>query len=170
MFTILSVWRTQPWFAEALHLLKDIPQLLPPKCLYQPQDPTRSHPLRKLRLAVSVRESFCRSGISERVTDVLCRAWDEKTLVTHGRHIKVWNEFCVGEEIDPFSPLLSKPLDHSFFLFHKGKLDGSGYSYSSLNAGRSAISEVAKIDSIPAAQHEVVSLYDISSKTPLKIT
>ena len=44
-------------------------------------------------------------------------------------------------------------------LFHKGKADGSGYSYSSLNAARSAISAVAKINGVPAGQNDMVCLF-----------
>ena len=107
----------------------------------------------------SVGESFRRSGISEEVTDFLFKAWDEKTLVAYGRHIKVWNEFCLREQVDPFSPPLSKLMDHLLFLFNEGKMDGSGYSYSSLNAARSAISAVAKINGMPAGQHQMVCFF-----------
>ncbi|MPD03611.1 hypothetical protein E2C01_099253 [Portunus trituberculatus] len=39
------------------------------------------------------------------------------------------------------------------------KADGSGFSYSSLNAARSAVSAVAKISGIPAGQNELVCLF-----------
>lgn len=50
-------------------------------------------------------------------------------------------------------------MEHLFSLFHSGKADGSGFSYSSLNAARSAISAVAKINGIPAGQNELVCLF-----------
>ena len=62
-------------------------------------------------------------------------------------------------KVDPFSPPVNKLLDHLFTLFNAGKADGSGYSYSSLNAARSAISTVAKINGIPAGQNELVCLF-----------
>ncbi|MPC60285.1 hypothetical protein E2C01_054324 [Portunus trituberculatus] len=40
-----------------------------------------------------------------------------------------------------------------------GKADGSGFSYSSLNAVRSAISAMAKINGIPVGQNELVCLF-----------
>ena len=107
----------------------------------------------------SIGESFRRTGVSEGVADFLLKAWNEKTLATYGRHIKVWNEFCLREQVDPFSPPVNKLLDHLFILFHKGKADGSGYSYSSLNAARSAISTIAKIHGVPAGQNDLVCLF-----------
>ncbi|MPC74552.1 hypothetical protein E2C01_068915 [Portunus trituberculatus] len=107
----------------------------------------------------SLRGSFRRSGFSEAVTDFLLKAWNEKTLEAYGRHIKIWNKFCVQEKVDPFFPPVTKLLDHLFLLFHNGKANGSGYSYSSLNVARSAISAVAKINGVPAGQNEMLCLF-----------
>ena len=52
LLAILPLWRTQPWFAEALRLLQGAPRLLPRKCLYLPQEPQRAHPIKNLQLAV----------------------------------------------------------------------------------------------------------------------
>lgn len=107
----------------------------------------------------SIRESFSRSGISADITNFLLKAWNEKTLQSYGKHIKAWSDFCVREQVDPFSPPVNKLLEHLFFLYNTGKTDGSGFSYSSLNAARSAISAVAKINGIPAGQNELVCLF-----------
>lgn len=50
-------------------------------------------------------------------------------------------------------------MGHLFTLFNSGKANGSGFSYSSLNAARSAISAVAKINGVPAGQNELVCLF-----------
>lgn len=47
VLAILPLWPTRMWFAKALHLLADVPRILPRGCLYLPQDPGRAHPLAK---------------------------------------------------------------------------------------------------------------------------
>lgn len=47
---IAPLWPTQPWFAQLMSLLIEIPVLLPKRNLYLPSDPEKQHPLQHLRL------------------------------------------------------------------------------------------------------------------------
>ena len=42
---VAPMWATQVWFPKLLHLLVDVPVLLPNNCVPLPQDPSASHPL-----------------------------------------------------------------------------------------------------------------------------
>ncbi|MPC62478.1 hypothetical protein E2C01_056563 [Portunus trituberculatus] len=55
-----------------------------------------------------------------------------------------------------------KPTSHHYCTYFQGNIDGTSCSYSSLNAARSAISIVAKINGTPAGQHKSVLLYEVS--------
>ena len=45
-------------------------------------------------------------------------------------------------------------------LFRKRKADGSGYSYSSLNVARSAISAIAKFSGVSAGNNDMVCFFN----------
>lgn len=49
---VAPLWNTQSWWPQLAHLLVDHPVMLPPahKILYQPNNPTKIHPLRKMTL------------------------------------------------------------------------------------------------------------------------
>lgn len=51
---ILPLWPSQTWFPRALHLLVSQARILPRDCLYLPQDLTRTHPLRNMRMGALV--------------------------------------------------------------------------------------------------------------------
>ena len=48
---IAPMWPTQAWFATALGMLVATPVILPASCLILPQDTSRVHPIRSLRMA-----------------------------------------------------------------------------------------------------------------------
>ena len=50
-------------------------------------------------------------------------------------------------------------------LFRKRKADGSGYSYSSLNVARSAISAIAKFSGVSAGNNDMVCFFMKSAAT-----
>ena len=48
---VLPIWPSRVWFPRALQMLAAPPLILPQECLILPQDPSRKHPLPKLKLA-----------------------------------------------------------------------------------------------------------------------
>lgn len=68
---VAPIWPTQVWFAQILHQICQQSYILPKKCLYLPQDPSRVHPISNLRLG-----AFILSGN-------ICKIQDfQKTLPT----------------------------------------------------------------------------------------
>ena len=74
---ILPMWPTQNWWPGALGMLVRAPYLLPRKCIFLPQNPGETFPLKKIQMV-----AMCLSGNHTRTRDF--RTGLSKSLPHHG--------------------------------------------------------------------------------------
>ncbi|XP_068713259.1 uncharacterized protein [Montipora foliosa] len=105
-----------------------------------------------------IRESLVSSGISANIADVILSSWRQGTIKQYNVFLKKWTEFCLSRQTNSLSSSVPLVLE---FLHH---LYTQGYSYSSLNTARSALSALclssrahSEIDAI--GKHPLVCRY-----------
>ncbi|XP_074629667.1 uncharacterized protein LOC141887289 [Acropora palmata] len=81
-----------------------------------------------------IRESLVSSGILANIVDVILSSWRQGTIKQYNVFLKKWTEFCLSRQTNSLSSSVPLVLE---FLHH---LYTQGYSYSSLNTARSALS------------------------------
>ena len=83
-----------------------------------------------------VRQSLIECQISPDISDIIMSSWRDSTRKQYKVFIDKWLKFCLPRQCNPVSPTIPIVLEFLHELF-KG-----GYSYSSLNSARSAISNI----------------------------
>ena len=107
----------------------------------------------------SIRTTFQGRGIPEDIAKFLMCSWRTGTRTQYRHYLDRWMLFCKRRSADPLQPLIADVLAFLFDLFHNGKTDGSGLSYSALGTAGSAISTIAFVDNTPAGQHPLVKQF-----------
>ena len=97
-----------------------------------------------------LREKFRQTGVSGQALDILMAAWKDGTQAQYQGYLKQWRSFCMGRDIDMFTPQVSEVLDFLTTLFDKG------LGYSALNTARSSLSSVINIEGRPVGEHQIV--------------
>ncbi|XP_067045964.1 uncharacterized protein [Acropora muricata] len=105
-----------------------------------------------------IRESLVSSGASANITDVILSSWRQGTIKQYNVFLKKWAEFCLSRQTNSLSSSVPLVLE---FLHH---LYTQGYSYSSLNTARSALSALclssqAHSESDAIGKHPLVCRY-----------
>ena len=98
-----------------------------------------------------IRRSCQSSELSEEATKLLMASWRSKSQSPYNSLFLKWEHWFIARSRDPIHGPVG---DIANFL---GELFQEGYSYSSLNSYRSAISSVhTRIEGLPVGQHPVV--------------
>ena len=105
-----------------------------------------------------IRESLVSSGIAANIADVILSSWRQGTIKQYNVFLKKWTEFCLSRQTNSLSSSVPLVLE---FLHH---LYTQGYSYSSLNTARSALSALrlssqAHSESDAIGKHPLVCRY-----------
>ena len=143
MTLIAPVWPTQHLFPEILNSIVEASYLIPQQrmFLYQPHNPSLTHPLTKMNLAVSdIGKLLQDYGLSEDTTDIPISSWRPSTRQQYWTYFKKWLLFCSQRKVDPFKATEIEVLN---FLTHLYK---SGLDYSTLNTTRCMVSSVLSLD------------------------
>ena len=166
---VAPVWKGQPWFPVLLSLLFDFPHLiLPATCpiLSQESMPPPFQP-QQVQLAVwpTSGDTF-KQKFSEQALELLLASWRQKSSKSYNSLFHKWECWCDQRSRNPIS---GPVVDISNFL---AELYHEGYSYSSLNSYRSAISSVHEyVEGKPIGQHpQIVRIlkgaYNLRPPTP----
>ena len=105
-----------------------------------------------------IRKSLVSSGISANIADVILSSWRQGTIKQYNLFLKKWTEFCLSRQTNSLSSSVPLVLE---FLHH---LYTQGYSHSSLNTARSALSALclssqAHSESDAIGKHPLVCRY-----------
>ena len=105
---------------------------------------------RKTGGETDLRERFRQTGVSGQALDILMTAWKDGTQAQYQGYLKQWRSFCMGRDIDMFTPQVSEVFDFLTTLFDKG------LGYSALNTARSSLSSVINIEGRSVGEHKIV--------------
>ena len=98
-----------------------------------------------------IRRSCQSSELSEEATRLLMASWRSKSQSSYNSLFLKWERWCISRSRDPIHGPVGDIANFLAELFQEG------YSYSSLNSYRSAISSVhTRIEGLPVGQHPVV--------------
>ena len=95
----------------------------------------------------SVRQSLVEHGISPQVANVIMSSWRSSTVKQYDVFLDKWSTFCLSRQNSFMRAPVSLVLDFLHDLYDKG------YSYSSLNTARSAISALCTADNTDVSQN-----------------
>jgi len=170
-FMIVPMWPTQSWYPKLLHMLVDVPRILPSHqtSLQMPGMKQEVHPLAKKLVLI-----VCRlSGSSTRYRDFLKRqpllSYSLGGKTHTSSYIKRWTIYCRQKQIDPVSATVPEALDFLMEIYE------TGVGYSGLNTSRSALSTVLKTGNelTFGAQQSVKrflkGVYEARPSNPIKI-
>lgn len=159
---IAPVWPTQTYFAFLLSMLVDLPRHFKAirSNLMHPSF-HQAHPLSSQLVLLACKVSgnpLLVLGISANIADVILSSWRQGTIKQYNVFLKKWTEFCLSRQTNSLSSSVPLVLE---FLHH---LYTQGYSYSSLNTARSALSALclssqAHSESDAIGKHPLVCRY-----------
>ncbi|XP_068723943.1 uncharacterized protein [Montipora capricornis] len=95
----------------------------------------------------SVRQSLVEHGISPQVANVIMSSWRSSIVKQYDVFLDKWSTFCLSRQNSFMRAPVSLVLDFLHDLYDKG------YSYSSLNTARSAISALCTADNTDVSQN-----------------
>ena len=159
---IAPVWPTQTYFAFLLSMLVDLPRHFKAIRLNL-MHPSfhQAHPLSSQLVLLACKISgnpLLVQEFSANITDVILSSWRQGTIKQYNVFLKKWTEFCLSRQTNSLSSSVPLVLE---FLHH---LYTQGYSYSSLNTARSALSALclssqAHSESDAIGKHPLVCRY-----------
>ena len=140
---IVPLWPTQPWFpfatTDAIQTAVDLrAQTRPPTTPVQQTPAPTSAQIAPNGMSL-IREHYAYLQIPNNITDIILASWRPTTAKQYGTYLRRWMAFCSEREINYHSPSINNILDFLFELYN------SGFSYSTLNTARSALSTVVNI-------------------------
>ena len=124
-----------------------------------PGTPGRASPPSPPRTPTSSRlaclgKSYSNRGLLNRVIEMLNKSWRHSTEVSYSRAWRLWDSWCTGQGICPFSAPLNAVLDFLLEQFNVGK------QYRTINTIHSAISTTHEhIDGVAVGQHPLVTQF-----------
>ena len=99
-----------------------------------------------------IRQSCSSGQLSEKAAELLMASWRSKSHSNYNSLFCKWERWCTSRERNPISGPINDVVNFIAELFQEG------YSYSSLNSYRSAISSVhQKVDGYLVGQHPLVA-------------
>ena len=151
MVIVVSLWQTQAWFPQLVHMLVEPPIL-------QAGD---SGAITELRLLAhgqntstnrvqGLRMRFKAEGISEEAIHLILASWRDKTTSNYNSSCKKWQSWCSATNTNPFAVDLREVLGFLAKQFEEGR------ERSSLNCYRSAISSAHLQIGYPVGKHPLV--------------
>ena len=109
------------------------------------------HPVASASRMAYLRDRYRGSQLSEEAVDIMLHSWRAKTNKSYDSLFRKWHRWCCERSLDPISGPIADVVN---FL---ASLHTEGYSYSSVNSYRSAISSVhEQVDGYDAGKHPLV--------------
>ena len=105
---IAPLWPTQTWFSRALQLLSDRPRLLPRRCLFLPQDPSKSHHMSRRLVLAAMPLSGVLSKVEAYRRTLPLSSWNPGGRVRINNMGAICNDGCrfvSGNNVIHFAPL-----------------------------------------------------------------
>ena len=75
-------------------------------------------------------------GFSEKATSIILQSWRQSSRKQYDGPIRKWLSFCSQRQVDPIHPTVGVAVEFLTMLYE------NGFSYSSMNSARSALSAI----------------------------
>ena len=129
----------------------------------QKKQNTPSAPKIKIDGLFIIRKKFIREGLSRKLIDIIMQSWRDSSIKQYKVYLNRWILFCEDNSLDPLE------RNDLLALEFLRKLLKQGYSYSSINSARSALSIIfdnPNFGELPIVSRFMKSVYNIRPNLP----